>query len=132
MENNAFGGRLPSGSRVKVVLQKLAEGTQEPGGSHFLLGLGRYSKQAGNEGDLPADVAFGHALHLPLADHMHALIALQRSPSRFIEKKPIPGLTTRLMKRWSCSIRLLRYLTCLSSTCSGRIPAALSSAMALG
>src|SRR5712692_11713077 len=48
------------------------------------------------------------------------------------EKKPIPGLTSRLMKRWSCSTRLFKYLTCLSSTDAGRIPAALSSAMAFG
>jgi hypothetical protein len=27
------------------------------------------------------------------------------------EKKPIPGFVNRLMKRWSCSIRLLRYFT---------------------
>src|SRR5450631_1412121 len=27
------------------------------------------------------------------------------------EKKPSPGLTSRLIKRWSCSIRLLRYFT---------------------
>src|SRR5712692_11199925 len=36
------------------------------------------------------------------------------------------------MKRWSCSTRLFKYLTCLSSTDAGRIPAALSSAMAFG
>src|SRR5260370_5511746 len=48
------------------------------------------------------------------------------------EKKPMPGLTRRLMNRWSCSIRLLRYFTCLNSTCSAKIPAALSSALALG
>lgn len=34
------------------------------------------------------------------------------------EKKPGPGLTRRLGKRWSCSIRLLRNLLCLSSQAS--------------
>ncbi len=28
------------------------------------------------------------------------------------EKKPRPGLVQRLIKRWSCSIKLFRYLTC--------------------
>jgi hypothetical protein len=42
------------------------------------------------------------------------------------EKKPIPGLTSRLMKRWSCSTMVLRYLTCRSSTLSGKTPIALS------
>lgn len=48
------------------------------------------------------------------------------------EKKPIPSLTSRLRKRCSCSMRLLKDLTCRSSTASGSIRAALSSAMALG
>src|SRR5207237_10764685 len=48
------------------------------------------------------------------------------------EKKPSPGLTRRLMKRWSCSTMLLRYLTCLSSTDSGSVPLALSWTTALG
>jgi hypothetical protein len=74
------------------VLQKLAEERKGPGSSPFLLDLGRYSKQAGNEGDLPGDVAFGHALHLPLADHMHALIPLKCSPCRFHRKEAHPRL----------------------------------------
>ena len=48
------------------------------------------------------------------------------------EKKPMPGLTSRLMNRWSCSIRLFKYFTCRSSTESGRIPLAFSSAMTFG
>jgi hypothetical protein len=43
------------------------------------------------------------------------------------EKKPIPSLTSRLMKRWSCSTRLLRYLLCRSSQGLGIIPSVLSS-----
>ncbi len=50
---------------------------------------------------------------------------LSTSPS---SERNLTNAETAHMKRWSCSIRLLRYLTCLSSTCSGRIPAALSSA----
>ncbi|GHP00271.1 hypothetical protein KSF_103180 [Reticulibacter mediterranei] len=38
----------------------------------------------------------------------------------------------RFMGRWSCSIRLLRYFTHLSSTVSGRNPTALRSAIAFG
>jgi hypothetical protein len=48
------------------------------------------------------------------------------------EKKPIPGLTRRLMKRWSCSTRLLRYLLCRSSQDPARTPAVFNSLRALG
>ena len=98
----------------------------------FLLSLGRHSKQTDDEGDLPVDVSFAHSSDLSLANHVHGLIPLKRSPCRFYGKEAIPGLTSRLMNRWSCSTRLFKYLTCLSSTDSGSLPAALSSAMALG
>ena len=55
--------------------------------SPFLLSLGGHSKQAGDEGHLPGDVAFDHAMHLPLADHMHALVPLQRSACGFERKE---------------------------------------------
>ena len=61
-------------------------------GSPFLLCLGRHSEEAGDEGDLPADVSFAHPLHLPLANHMHRFIALQGSPCRFHGKEAHPGL----------------------------------------
>jgi hypothetical protein len=48
------------------------------------------------------------------------------------EKKPIPGFVNRLMKRWSCSIRLPRYFTCRNSQPSEMGPSALSSLNALG
>src|SRR5260221_341741 len=38
------------------------------------------------------------------------------------EKKPIPGLTSRLRKRWSCSMRLFTYLLCWSSQEVARVP----------
>ncbi len=101
--------------------------------SHFLFSLSRHSKQAGDTRYLPQDVSFFHAMHLPFPDHVHDLISPARvRHAHSNEKKLIPGLTSRLIKRWSCSIRLLRYFTCLSSTLSGRTPAALRSAMALG
>src|SRR5258708_38675639 len=48
------------------------------------------------------------------------------------EKKPIPGFTSRLMKRWSCSTRLLRYLLCRSSQDTARTLAVFNSLLALG
>src|SRR5258708_1179454 len=48
------------------------------------------------------------------------------------EKKPIPGFTSRLMKRWSCSIGLLRYLLCRSSQDRARAPAVFNSLRAWG
>lgn len=48
------------------------------------------------------------------------------------EKKPMPGLTSRLTNRWSCSIRVLRYLLCRSSHEAARSPAAFNSLKALG
>jgi hypothetical protein len=44
--------------------------------SHFLFSLGGHSKQAGNERNLPCDVHFYHASHLPLPNHIHPLITL--------------------------------------------------------
>jgi hypothetical protein len=45
----------------------------------FLFSLGSYSKQAGDEDDLILDVS--------LPDHVHDLVPLQRSPSRFKGKE---------------------------------------------
>ena len=45
-------------------------------GSPFLLGLGRHSKEAGDEGHLPGDVAFAHPSDLSLANHVHDLVSL--------------------------------------------------------
>ena len=59
-------------------------------GHPFLLGLGSYSKQAGNEGNLPGDIPFAHTSHLSLPDHVHHLVSLQRSPGRFHRKEAHP------------------------------------------
>ena len=55
--------------------------------SPFLLGLGRHSKQVGDEGDLPSDIAFVHPEHLAFANHVHRFVALERSPSRLKGKE---------------------------------------------
>jgi hypothetical protein len=43
---------------------------------HFLFSLGGHSKQAGDERDLPQDVSFFHATHLPFPHHVHDLVSL--------------------------------------------------------
>src|SRR5258708_32579599 len=48
------------------------------------------------------------------------------------EKKPIPGFTSRLMNRWSCTTRLLRYLLCRSSQDTARVLSTFNSQKALG
>src|SRR6266704_616336 len=73
----------------EVVLQKIREecdGREVP----FLLSLGGHSEQAGDEGNLPQDVPFFHATHLPFPDHVHDLIALQGSPCRLERKETQP------------------------------------------
>jgi hypothetical protein len=42
----------------------------------LLLSLGSHSKDAGDERNLPEDVSFFHATHLPFPDHVHHLVAL--------------------------------------------------------
>ncbi len=74
-----------------VVLQKISLERNEHEDPSFLLSLGCHSKQAGDEGDLTSDVAFGHALHLPLADHVHALVPLER---------PVCGLERKETHPW--------------------------------
>ena len=49
----------------------------------FLFSLGHYSKQVGDEGDLPTDVSFVHPLDLSLADHVHHLVSLEPPFCRF-------------------------------------------------
>ena len=58
----------------------------------FLLSLGRHSKQAGDEGDLIRDVSFPHPVYLPLANHVHHFVALQRSPRALEGKEAQPWL----------------------------------------
>jgi hypothetical protein len=49
----------------------------------FLLSLGRHSKQAGDERNLPQTVPFFDASHLPFPDHVHHLVSLQRVLSTY-------------------------------------------------
>src|SRR5437773_8010643 len=58
----------------------------------FLLSLGRHSKQAGDERHLPLDGSFAHPSDLSLANHVHDLIPLERSPCRFNGKEAHPWL----------------------------------------
>ena len=58
----------------------------------LLLSLGRHSKQAGDEGDLPLDVSFPHPVYLPLANHVHHFVPLERSSCRFQGKEAHPWL----------------------------------------
>lgn len=54
-------------------------------GPPFLLGLGSSSKEAGDEGDLAAAIAFAHSSDLSLAKHVHDLVA------RHAFALPFPG-----------------------------------------
>ena len=45
---------------------------------HFLFSLGCYSKQAGNERYLIGDVPFFYTIHLPLPNHIYALVLVNR------------------------------------------------------
>ena len=49
------------------------------------------------------------ALHLSFRDHVHNLNAGQKDPGRKV-LNPSMGRVRRLIARWSCSTRLLRYL----------------------
>ncbi len=55
-----------------------------------MLGLDGHSKEAGDEGDLPAAVPFAHPSDLSLANYVHHLISLQRSPCCFKGKEAQP------------------------------------------
>jgi len=56
------------------------------------LGLGCHSKEAGDEGDLPENVSIAYPADLSLANHMHHLIPLERSPCRLKGKEAHPRL----------------------------------------
>ena len=55
--------------------------------SHLLFSLGSHSKQVGDEGNLPHDIPFFHAMHLTFPEHVHGFIALQGPPRRLQGKK---------------------------------------------
>ena len=56
------------------------------------MGLGCHSKEAGDEGDLPENVSIAYPADLSLANHMHHLIPLERSPCRLKGKEAHPWL----------------------------------------
>ena len=58
----------------------------------FWFSLCRHSKQAGDEGDLISDVSFAHTSDLSLANHVHRLVSLERSPCRLKGKEAHPRL----------------------------------------
>src|SRR5437588_1961664 len=90
-----------------VVLQQYRDNTMDVL-LLLLLGLGCHSKQSGYEGvisPLPTP------LTCPLRSMFITSYPCNVLPAVSTEKKPIPGLTIRLIKRWSCSTQLLRYLT---------------------
>ena len=115
---------------ARVVLQKLSE-EHTGGDSPFLLRLGGHSKQVGDEDDLPADVSFAHASHLPLPDHVHHLESLQGLLCRFHRKEAHPGLDQPLDEAMILRHLIVQVFDLVSrSTCSGSAPVALRSAMA--
>jgi hypothetical protein len=59
---------------------------------HLLFSLDRYSKQGGDESDLPSNISFVYPVHLSLANHVHDLVSLERSPCRLQGKDAHPGL----------------------------------------
>ncbi len=69
-------------------------------GTKFLFSssLGRYSKQAGGKGNLPHDVPFCYAAHLPFPHHIHDLVALQGSPRALEGKEAHPWFDQPLEK----------------------------------
>jgi hypothetical protein len=61
--------------------------------------LGSYFKQADDELHLTQDITFTYPMHLTLSDHVHHFIAPARVRHAVShEKKPIPSLTSRLMR----------------------------------
>jgi len=70
-----FFERMTQVANSGAVLQKLS-GEHDGRDAPFLLSLGCHSKQVGDERDLPQNVPFLHATHLPLPDHVHDFIPL--------------------------------------------------------
>ena len=114
------------------MLQKRWENTGDVE-SLFLFSLDSHSKQVGDEGDLSADVSFAHLPDLSLANHVHHLIPMPRSPSRFNRKEAHPWLDEPFEEAMILFDEVVEIVDQdVSSTLSGKIPLALSSAMAFG
>jgi hypothetical protein len=64
--------------------------------SRLLVRLGGHSKQTGNEPGLLPAVAFVHPLYVPLPQHVHDLVALQRAPRGLKREAAQPWLDQSL------------------------------------
>jgi LysR substrate binding domain len=69
-------------------------------------------EQVGDKGGLAADIMTVNLSNLSLPHHRHGLETA--NVCRAVRKlpKPSPGRTRRLIRRWSCSTMLFRYLHC--------------------
>ncbi len=74
--------------------------------------LGGHSKEAGDEGDLPGDVSFAHISDLSPANHVHDLIALQRSPYHLRGKETHPRLDQTFDKTVVLLHQIIEVLAC--------------------
>jgi hypothetical protein len=101
--------------------------------AYLLFSLGGYSKQAGDKGDLILAVSLPHPSDLSFPDHVHDLVSLQRSPCHFHGKEAHPRLGQSFDQAVILLDQVIQVFDQVSrSTCSGRVPAALRAAMALG
>jgi len=66
--------------------------------SRWLFRLSGHSKQPGNELGLASVRSFVHPLYLPLPNHVHGLVPLQRAPGRCKRKEPESWLDETLEK----------------------------------
>src|ERR1700733_5229350 len=67
-------------------------------------------EQVGDKGGLAADIMTVNLSNLSLPHHRHGLETRQRLPRRTETAEADPGRTRRLIRRWSCSTMLFRYL----------------------
>jgi hypothetical protein len=114
---------------VGVPLQKLT-GELEVLKSYLLLSLGRHSKQAGDERNLPQDVPFFDTAHLSFPHHVHHLISMSRVPCGLKGKEAQPWFDASLTRGWDEAVILFDNAVQeldqdVSSTALGRIPAEL-------
>ncbi len=103
---------------TRVVLQKLSKDRAFLSISSCLCSN---FKKLRHEFYLTLDVTFFYSLNLSFSDHVHCFVTLNDRLAVLKEPDPIPGLTSRLINRWSCSTILLRYLTLRSSAVLVRI-----------
>ena len=98
-----------------------------------MLCLGRHAKEAGDEGDLPGDISFAYPSDLSLANHVHHLVPLERSPGRFQRKEAHPWFDQPFDEPMVLLDEVVEILDQDGSfTLSGKTPLALRSAIALG